>query len=216
LCILEMMFGVREFRAALSCAMLFFSSALISCGKPPLAAPREAQTLREAANLLDAGTPWTQPLQKVVAVSGRDARIDAAVVLSPLVLIAADGVQESAAVYPSLPGFGGLFTGSLNASQRRTLDGFCTAMLSGGNADAFIADGRIYTLVLFRYNSPAASGGTFTDYLLGEPLLDSGQCRCPVRFFSRDGSHTDVFVYLVQSGGDWKIEQIAYKDGEGR
>ncbi len=203
----------RLYAACVVSGIVFF---FISCARkqPPL--PREAQTLREAAVLLDAGTPWTEALHPVAMGAGRDERIDPSLALTPLALVAADGQQLSGGIYPSIPGFGGLYTGALDEAQLRTLDAFCGAILSGRDADSFIADGRLYTLVLFRYNSPAASGDkkAFSDYVLGEPLLEDGLCRCPVRFLTGEGAYTDVFVYLTQSGDVWKIEQIAYKNGE--
>jgi len=162
-------------------------------------------TLRTEVMERNGMTGWSDALEDGVLTARRDTVESVApqLPLSPAVLAAAS-VHGMAAVYPELPGFGSLDVSALNEDRRRTVDGFCSAVVSGDSCDRYMAPGSIFALVLFLHDTAAA--GPFLSYVYGRPFVTESIVQVPVRFVS-ERRHTDVLLYLSRAGS-WKISQI--------
>lgn len=184
-------------------------------------------TLRVTADAIDDRTEWSAELEAnrlTEKVTGADG-IQNGVVAKPENVFASGNESAYKPVYPEIPGFGSLDISALDSGARNTLDGFCTAITKGVDADSFMANGQLYSLVLFLYDLNQNDNAAFGSYIIGEPFDADGVLECPVRFFyvnkksdSKEKAKPfnafdpslDVYVYLIKNENVWKIEQITY------
>jgi hypothetical protein len=190
----------------------------------------DSGTLRATADILDTKTEWTEELEKArltktnTSVDGIDQSVDS----SPMNIFASGNEGSYAPIYPSIPDFSVLNYSSLDPNALSVIDGFCTAITKNVDADSYMQDGHLYSLVLFLYDLDMRGEPLFKSYILGEPFISDDGIECPVRFYYENkkipadyirapekvGSaydpSLDINLYLVKQDSVWKIDQIAY------
>jgi hypothetical protein len=96
------------------------------------------------------------------------------------------------------------------------LNDFCRALETGKGEDSYMDKGFLFSLSLFKYglglhgkekNKPVS-------HVIGKPDEKNNSLQCPVRLIYQDGSICDIYVYLVKSASDWKVNQIEFKKEE--
>ncbi len=187
----------------------------LSCEKQKKAAMQRSSSLRDEAAILESRLTWEKELHPEEAQEkAAKAKIARTVPISPDSLLAVKGTEKQK-IYPELRGFARLDTSAYNAAQLAAVKGFCTALIKKQNEESFFMRGCLWTLSLFRYNLEAMGKktGNISSYLLGEPFINENECQCPVRLTFTDKTTADIFIYLVKTSQDWKINQIACKEG---
>jgi hypothetical protein len=218
------------------------AAVLLSCSNPNSGTAVDTDgTLRSTADAIANSTEWSPELEPDLLtgkVTGADG-VETTLVAGPENIFASGNEKSYEPLYPSIPGFALLDTSSLDGATLQTLDGFCTAITTGVDADSFMAKDHLYSLVLFLYDLNQTDGPVFSSYVLGQPFKgDDDTFQCPVRFYydsskmplaeqikqvngsspvgdnHKSGTSLspslDVYLYLVQIEGSWRIDQIAY------
>lgn len=207
---------------------MLLSLMLFSCSSPSGSDQAEEVTLKSTADSLSERTEWTSEIDDHVLsdeLPGVDG-MERAVKVQPQTIILSSAVNQDGMVYPRIRTFSSLDISSLNAGALDTLNGFCSAMLDGSDAERFMRPERVYALALFCMDLRELTGednGTenpvFHDYILGEPFIAESFIQCPVRFFydeEKEGQilyerpSLDIFLYLEFADGKWSVFQIDF------
>ncbi len=203
--------------------ILFFCAlfSVFSCANGTAAAFTDSSgdTLRTEADKKDAEILWTRELESmrlVQDISTADA-VDKAVKLTPQSVAASSSVPSS--VYPFIDGFGSLDTSFIQQDLRTALDTACATVSSQQSADSLMADGCLFSYVLFLddlktgwkqtfgEDLPGADAGDlFTGKIYGAPFI-ADDYEIPVRFECGKG-YADVLFYFIKNGSGYKISQI--------
>ncbi len=202
--------GFWLIQLALFSLTLFFSS----CSHNSLDSEFEMYTLRKESEELGASIKWEQEIESSVMNSrliGADGIVKS-LAGNPQYIFASGAEDEYDPIYPMIEGFASLDMRNCPEAARRTLDEFCTAIASAKNAEYYMAQGCMYSLVLFKYDLGNLGYSTFSSYILGEPFVSQEIMQCPVRFLTKDDFTLDVLLYLKEdSSGLYKIHNIALK-----
>lgn len=110
-----------------------------------------ASTLRYAADEKAKSAKWTDEIEadRLSSDIFTFATIEKSVPLSPSVLSASLFVSKSDGIFPYLEGFGSLDVSGMIEEVKIVLDGFCSAISKGNDADSFIEKTSLYELVFF-------------------------------------------------------------------
>lgn len=217
--------------SALLVPVAFVSLSLTSCsgtqGISPTDLPQE--TLRVISARRSDAALWTGELEKT-RLSDPVAHLSG---LAPSVepsLYSAAVMVPAALVMPSLSDFGSLDLSSLPASVRTAVDGFCRLVLAGEDARSYMAEGMLFSLVLFyadvrQYGrqlfsadipTPLAAESVprpfFSAYIIGAPYAGEEDMEVPVRFLCADG-YIDCALFVTMHD-EPQIQQIRITGGK--
>lgn len=192
---------------------------LASCSRKTGTAGRSA-TLRDRARILENEVEWSDETALAENSQPPKLSVSPALAQDTLAHIAAFSFSASSRNYPVLEGFASLDTSSYSDASFSVLDGFCHALEEGKGEDSYMDKGFLYSLALFRYGLESQGKGKYkpVSHIIGKPLLPDerkkekrdNSLQCPVRFIYKDKSFCDVYVYLVKSVSDWKVDQIEF------
>ncbi|MBQ9538219.1 MAG: hypothetical protein IJU95_03025 [Treponema sp.] len=191
---------------------LLFLIVPVSCKKTPARNGRTA-TLRDKAVVQERGIEWSDDVFGMDEAKAAAFSVSPVLEQLPLAHIAAYKFDGKAGVFPFLEGFASLDTSDYSDASFAALDGFCLALEEGKGEDSFMDRGFLYTLALFKYQAGFSGKRKAVSHVIGSPILKEGEnasMQCPVRFVLSDGDNCDVYVYLVKSVSDWKINQIDF------
>ena len=179
------------------------------------------ETLRSQADTKNREILWTRELESMRLVQDitHTDSMDKAVKLT-LQTVVVSAVQTQP-VYPFIDGFGSLDTSLVTQDIRTVLDTFCRSVSTGLSADVCMADGCLYSYVLFAddlksgwkssfgEDIPEVSENAplFTRMIYGAPFIDDADYEIPVRFECRKG-YIDLLLYFGKTAGGYKINQI--------
>ncbi|MFA6856988.1 MAG: hypothetical protein WCR31_07255 [Treponema sp.] len=204
---------------------IFFFYALlfvVSCanGHTAVLTDSNGDTLRSQADKKDKEILWTRELesmrlvQNISTVDG----VDKAVKLTPQSVIASSLVPVP--VYPFIDGFGSLDTSLISSELKAALETACMTVSAQKNADSLMAEGCLYSYVLFLSDLktgwketfgediPDVNNGEnlFTKEIYGTPFLDDDY-EIPVRFECRKG-YIDILICFIKTDNGYKIDQL--------
>ncbi len=199
-------------------SLILFSACLASCKKEAGRAGRTA-TLKDRARIQESKVDWSVDVSAVDREEPAALTVYPSLERNPLAHIAAFRSGEEAKTYPYLEGFASLDRSGYSEASFAALDGFCRALEAGKGEDGFMDKGFLYSLSLFKYRVGFSGRRKAVSHVVGMPLSSpeqDGSLQCPVRIVLSDGGLCDIYVYLVKSASDWKINQIEFmkKDGE--
>lgn len=209
-------------KKSIACILFFCALfSVLSCanGTTAVFTDSAGDTLRAKADKKDTEILWTRELESmrlVQDISTTDA-VDKAVKLTPQSVIASSSVPPS--VYPFIDGFGSLDTSFIPQDLKASLDTACAAVSSQQSADSLMADGCLYSYVLFLADLKtgwkqtfggdlpgAGMGNLFTGEIYGAPFI-ADDYEIPVRFECGKG-YADVLFYFIKNDSGYKISQI--------
>ena len=196
--------------------MLVFSLTVFfaSCSHGSLDTDFEMYTLRKESDDLNSSIKWEHEIESSILlqkISGADGLVKS-LAGSPQYVFASGAEDDYDPIYPQIVGFATLDMRNCPEEAKNVLDGFCTAIASSRNAESFMAQGCMYSLVLFKYDLGSLGYSTFNSYILGEPFVSPEILQCPVRFLKGEDFTLDVLIYLKEdSPGFYKIHNIALK-----
>jgi hypothetical protein len=196
------------------CATIFCFSckdALPVTGTADDAATMKSRISKEASEIV-----WTTEIEgerlsvDITKMNGISDKLK----LSPEVL-AVSGAGDP--LYPSFDDFGSLDISKLDSQAVKTVNGFCAAVSKGTEADSFLLQKAVYTLVLFLSDIKLQWPGypsefsdqnpLFVSWIPGEPFAGSADFIVPVRLRTADNCTLDLQLFLDRNQ-DWKIERI--------
>lgn len=187
---------------------------LSSCSKE-VAAGRKRSFMKDRAGVLEEKFEWSEDVSSVDDSLLPYDGIAPELVELPLSHIVTLDTGGAAKIYPYLSGFASLDTSAYSEASFSSLEGFCRALEAGKGEESFMDKGFLYSLVLFKYLLGTRSDGKGSvkvlSHVIGMPLFPDGNgdsLQCPVRLTLSDGSMCDIYVYLVKSSSDWKVNQI--------
>ena len=179
------------------------------------------ETLRSQSDKKNREILWTRELESMRLVQDitHTDSVDKAVKLTPKSIVVSS--VQARPVYPFIDGFGSLDTSLITQDIRNVLDTFCRNVSTGLNADMCMADGCLYSYVLFtddlksgwkssfEEDIPEVSENVplFTRMIYGAPFIDAADYEIPVRFECSEG-YIDILLYFEKKGSDYKINQI--------
>ena len=202
--------GFWLIQLALFSLTLFFSS----CSHNSLDSEFEMYTLRKESEELGASIKWEQEIESSVLNSrliGADGIVKS-LAGNPQYIFASGAEEDYAPVYPQIRGFASLDMTNYPEGAKKVLNDFCSSIAAGNNAESYMAQGCMYTLVLFKYDLSGLGYSRFSSYILGEPFVSPEILQCPVRFLDKDNMSLDVLIYLKEDMiGTYRIHNIALK-----
>lgn len=203
----------------LICSALFCA---VSCadGHTTVLSDSNGETLRSQADKNDKDILWTRELESMRLgqnISAEDG-IDKAVKLTPQTIIVSTSQEEPA--YPFIDGFGSLDTSLISPELKTALDSFCRDVSSQQSADVLMADGCLYSYILFLDDLKTGWKGTFgeelpdaedtenlfTGEIYGAPFIEDDY-EIPVRLECNEG-YADILICFIKDAGGYKINQI--------
>ena len=199
---------------SLSSFLLLFML-LASCSRKVSTARRTA-TLKDRARILESGVKWSDDVSAMEGRVAPDFSVSPDLLQEPLAHIVTFDFSALTGNYPVLEGFASLDTSGYSEASFSVLDGFCRALETGKGEDSYMDKGFLFSLALFKYalGSQGQGKGRPASHLIGKAAGDGGTLQCPVRLSYKDGSMCDIYVYLVKSVSDWKVNQIEFmKEG---
>ncbi|MCR5622282.1 MAG: hypothetical protein K6G18_10580 [Treponema sp.] len=189
---------------------------LSSCSKKAESG-RKRSFLKDRARIMEGRTEWSDDVSTSGDVLLPSESMAPDLVELPLAHIMTFQSRGGGRNYPYLDGFASLDTGAYSDASMSALDGFCRALEAGRGEESFMDKGFLYSLALFKYTLGQRTGGKGTvkvlSHVIGMPLFPEGKSdslQCPVRLSLSDGSLCDIYVYLVKSAADWKVNQIDF------
>lgn len=202
----------------------FLLSLFFPCSNPAqVSSVRTAETLRTVSDSMAQNVVWSEELQgdflkqKVIGADG----VSKSVKTTPYSAAVSSDRQKYPPLPPYIRGFASLDTSLYDTQALETLNAFCSALVSGEGADSFMAEGDVYSLVMFRYDLARLfeEETVFSRYVIGKPFVQDGIYQCPVRFFTSQeesvsylAPHTDVYIFLKKSEASWEVDQISFMD----
>jgi hypothetical protein len=179
------------------------------------------ETLRSQSDRKNKEILWTRELESMRLVQDitHEDSVDKAVKLTPQTVVVS--AAQAQPVYPFIDGFGSLDTSLITRDVRNVLDTFCKNVSTGLSADPCMADGCLYSYVLFAddlkngwkssfgEDIPEGSENSplFTKMIYGAPFIDDADYEIPVRFECSKG-YVDILLYFEKTGSEYKINQI--------
>lgn len=188
---------------------------LASCSRKAGTARRTA-TLKDRARILESGVEWSDDVSVLEGRVAPDFSVSPGLLQDPLAHIVTFDFSSFTGNYPVLEGFASLDTSGYSEASYSVIDGFCRALEAGRGEDSYMDKGFLFSLALFKYatGSQGQGKGMPVSHLIGKAAGDEGSLQCPVRLSYKDGSTCDIYVYLVKSVSDWKVNQIEFmKEG---
>jgi|GEM_PF-1353115 len=186
-----------------------------------------SRTKKNAASDLNEGTLRTETAEHLKTVIWTD-EIDGGVLkdkkvkndmvsdtvsLTPAVLCTFS-VPGEEPIYPEIENFGSLDVRGVSAEQWKTINGFCEAVMNDKDADIFMTEEGLASLVLFYADMRDISGQkenqACVSWLPGKPFISDELYQVPVRFIYKEYD-IDLMLYLDASAG-WKIDQIQIRN----
>ena len=133
----------------------FLLSLFFSCSNPAqVSSVRTAETLRTVSDSMAQNVVWSEELQgdflkqKIIGADG----VSKSVKTTPYSAAVSSDRQKYPPLPPYIRGFASLDTSLYDTQALETLNAFCSALVSGEGADSFMAEGDVYSLVMFRYD----------------------------------------------------------------
>ncbi len=139
--------GLQYFFLSLMAFILFSCSNL----QQEKRSEEDALSLKETAAARAMEIPWTGTLEgnRLTSEISTQSGISRSVPLTPLSMIAGGEESDVLPIFPFLKDFGSLDTSLLSEDVVKVLNGFCTAISKGQNADSYMAAECLYQLALF-------------------------------------------------------------------
>lgn len=179
------------------------------------------ETLRSQSDKKNREILWTRELESMRLVQdiAHTDSVDKAVKLTPQTIVVS--AVQTQPVYPFIDGFGSLDTSLITQDIRNVLDTFCRNVSTGLSADQCMADGCLYSYVLFaddlkngwkssfgeEFPEVSENAPLFTRMIYGAPFIDDADYEIPVRF-ECSGGYIDILLYFEKKGSEYKINQI--------
>jgi len=199
-------------------SVVSFSGVSCANGSSSAVTEQGKNTLRSEADGKEADVLWTRELESMRLVQdiSRQDGVDKAVKLTPQSVISAPSAESP--VYPFIDGFGSLDTSRISPDLLAALDSACAAVSSQQSADSLMAQGCLYSYVLFLsdfkngwktafgQDMPDPPVNLFTSRVYGAPFIQDDY-EIPVRFKCAKG-YADVLFCFIKNDGGYKISQI--------
>ncbi len=201
-------FRIFTGKLLLSVFLLLF---ICSCSSKKEFTMENVSSLQDSATIYASRVEWAEPPESA-ELSEKNPSININLCQNPYAIIASQ--TEIQTSYPYLDGFGSLDISSYTQAQLACINDFCSCLESGKSADSYISKGFLFTLALFKYNMKQSGRdiAKIKSHIVGKPFMQNEQCQCPVRLLMKDNSFCDVYIFLVKSTSDWKINQIDFKN----
>ena len=193
---------------------VIFLALFTGCSSHQVQNFNEEGSLKIAAENFDSKTNWTSQLEELRLGENIPEPDGVATQDVTAQMIFASGKESLyPEIYPELPGFSLLDTSALDEASRSCVEGFANALIASENAENFIAEDKMYTLVIFYEDTglKSSSKNKFEKYILGQPFLTEEVFECPVRFIKADKTYIDVNLYLENKNSTCKINQISIR-----
>ncbi|MCK9170907.1 MAG: hypothetical protein M0P01_10885 [Treponema sp.] len=201
-----------------SCAFVL----IVSCanGHTAVLTDSNGDTLRSRADNEDKEILWTRELESMRLVQNITTGdgVDNAVKLTPQSIIASSVVPVP--VYPAVDGFGSVDTSLISPELKTALESACGTISAQKSADPLMADGCLYSYVLFLSDLKTgwkekfgedipdadSSGNLFTKEIYGAPFIDDDY-EVPVRFECKKG-YVDILICFIKNDNGYRIHQL--------